>query len=226
MSRLGALALIVWIALGARLLLEATTPERESLPPAVPLAEFPADVFGPGWTSEDLDISAKALQIAGVSDHVYRRHSAGARSLDLWVGYVTGGASGVHYPGICFPYQGMKLENSDTVTVPGTGLAPDPVFYETHWTVGSRHVYCLYSFYYLGHFAPEVAKLRLADLTERPRYHAIVVLSGDFEGSLESTREIYFGALGKILPPLVEHFPPDGDAPPDESPATPTDTPD
>ena len=210
MNRFMLLVVIVWLALGARLLLEgALRTEREPLPPRIPLSELPWDLFGEGWTSEDLPISERTIKIAGVSDYVYRRFTAGRQVLVLWVGYVMRSPlEGLHYPEVCFPLQGFQLQSRGSVDVPGTGMPSEPRFAETTWNMDSSNVYCLFSFYYPGRFAPEPFSLRVWERVSHPNYYAVVALWGNFEGPKETiARGRYLEALRKAIPSLLDHFP-------------------
>jgi hypothetical protein len=92
------------------------------------------------------------------------------------------------------------------VAVPG--IEEEALFAEYRWrSPRGGGTYTLSSFYYDGKFQPDEWRLRMDSLSGI-RYFAIVSLSGSVASSMEETRELYQGALQRVLPVLLRHFEP------------------
>jgi len=208
MSRLAALAFILWAAYGLRaLLLKEHLPDTNPVPLRIPLSEFPREALGSDWTGWDVPLDENVEKRARVSAYLQREYKSRGSTLWFYVGYVAKWSPGsIHHPSICFPGSGFELEDTATVVVAVPGMQEEALFTEYLWrTPQGGGTYTLSSFYYNGKFQPEEWRLRMDSLSGI-RYFAIVTLSGSLASSMEETRELYQGALQQALPVLLRHF--------------------
>ena len=164
-------------------------------------------------------------RLAGTTSYLQRTYQRDGQALWFYVGYVGGWSpEALHHPGVCFPGNGLELEQEKIVTIsphapgigPPSGLAPtlegkssktDFRFKEFLWrNLGGGGTFTLSTFYYHGKFEPEEWRVR-ADRIIGIRYFAVITISGAFSGSADETRDICYEAVRKAVPRLLEHFP-------------------
>jgi len=217
MNRLSILAIIIWATLIVRVACEEWW--RSDLGPdtiRVPLSQLPMNALGPGWSGEESPLSERVVGIAGVSDHVNRAYTQRGTRLNLYVGFVGGGATGgVHHPEVCFSAHGLELESRDLLLLDGGKIdgfpgeyLPELRFNEFSWSRpgGTGRAYSLSTFCYNRRLDPDVDRLRLASRYPGVPFHVSVILVGDYTGSPENTRRVYSRALRNLLPRLLTHF--------------------
>ncbi len=206
------LALLLVSAAAARILYDhSLAPEAIAAPPRIPFSEFPLDVAGPGWRGQTLELDEAVIERSGVSDYVSQRYTDGRRTLWVYVGYVGGySPDSIHYPEICFPGNGLELESKAVRRFPISGIADDAAMNEYLWRrKPGGGTYTLSTFCYNGKFEPHEWRLRADRIVGIP-YFAIITISGDLMGDLETTRAVYHSVLERMIPQLMKHLPPTG----------------
>jgi len=210
MSRSTVLAAILVTAFGLRLVLErGRETASASLPPAIPLSQFPRDVLGEGWECRDVELSEEVKSVAKVTDYLQRVFTDGKRTLWLYVGYVGRWNPGaIHHPGVCFANAGLELQEERAVLIPAPGVSKELWFNQARWrrTLGGE-VHSLSAFYYRGKFEPFVWKMR-AERALGIAYFAIITVSAEPIGTEAETRAFCEDVVRRAIPRLLPHFPP------------------
>jgi hypothetical protein len=207
-SRVAALAALLWASLGLRLAWDAFFAVEAIDAPSVPFASFPFEIAGAEWAGEDVPLDEEERLTIGVATYLQRRYRNAGREFWLYVGFVGGRTAGaIHDPKICYPASGLRLEREDSLALAVEGLPAPARFQEGQWRDSSgQPVYSLYTLCYRGGFAPEDWRLRAARLVGVP-YFATLSLTGDYVGSIEETRAFYRRILERVLPLLGRHLP-------------------
>lgn len=115
------------IALTA-LLLQARG-RTEVIAPHVPLSSFPAQLGN--WTSTDIELDAKTLEVLGPGDfleRVYQDPAAKSPVIDLFLAYFPSQRAGdtIHSPQHCLPGSGWNPEENTRVMLSLPGHGPFP----------------------------------------------------------------------------------------------------
>jgi len=208
MTRIYAIATILWIAAGLRIVYDGSHPGAQPTQPVTPLSELPLDIVGQGWEGEKLTLSEAVETRAGVDDYAKHAYWSKTARFGLYVGYVIGFKSNaVHNPDVCNPGSGYELVAKNTVTIPAQGLETDLRFNEYTWRdpITARLVFTLSTFCYNGIFEPSEIRVRMNGW--RANYFSVITLQGSFSGTEKETREKYYEVLRQSVPAILEHFP-------------------
>jgi hypothetical protein len=204
MNRIAILAVILWAAVAARVLVD---PHTEPEPLRREFSALPMEILGERWTGRNVVLDEEVVRKAGVSSYVNRVYTNGSRRVWFYVGYVSGGTpESIHYPEICFPSNGRQLAAKSDVDIAAPGLDRKVHFRELLWQTLTGPLFTLTSVYCDGKFETNPENLRWGRWRGM-RYFAIITLSGDLVGTPEESREAYSEMLRRALPTLLEHLP-------------------
>lgn len=212
MNRWRLLVTVFWIALSLRLAADAYVSswlDDHSGSLKQPLASFPAGIFGPAWTAEDLPLPNDIIKISGLTEYIHRRYEGPQARLILYVAYVKGGAGGaIHHPGICLPAHGFEIEDLQKLALNVESASREAILSEFlfHKPLTSPG-YGLTTFYYNGNFRPERWRLQLADRWPGVNSYAIITLLGERLSTTEATRSLYSDLMHKVLLVLQDYLP-------------------
>ncbi len=214
LSRAKILVAIFGVGAVLKLFTGAEAPKLPPVPIAKALAKFPSGLAGEQWKETRSALDEHTLEIAGVSDYLQRFYDNGRQSFWFYVGYVSQwNTSAIHHPEVCFPGQGLDLENTSKIAINVPELAEKHPkgsirFNELLWKdqLGNP-IYTLYTFYFDGNFEPSESKMR-AKNTIGIHYFSIITISGPVnKDAIDVGKERLQGALKRFLPELVTHFP-------------------
>ncbi len=209
MNRFAVVAVLLWCAFALKVGLVGSADGRvEALDPRIPLSEYPETVFGAGWSVKNVELPARVVELAGLSDYVHREYRQGGRAFVLYVAYVRGRANdGIHHPSVCLPSHGLEIQSQETYSIAASSKrAVDCMELRCESKFGEG-LFSLSTFYGNGRFHPDPNALRLADRLSPMRYYVMVTVTGDYIGSLDRTREFYSERMREALPALMAHLP-------------------
>ncbi|MBN1441275.1 MAG: exosortase-associated EpsI family protein [Planctomycetes bacterium] len=210
MSRLHTLTIVLWIGFAASAGLDHI--QRGGDAPSESYASLSGlrrDLFGSGWTVEDIAVSDETLDVAKVSDHAFLRFRREAAEVFLYIGLVGSGTSqGIHHPAVCFPAQGIRIEEARIVEIDVPGE-------ETPWRfneyLGRKdpdvQVYALSTFFFGKKPETGVWSLRWKQAWSNQKAFAIITVFGMLGGPVGETRALYRDLVREAAPEWLRLLP-------------------